>query len=97
MSGESGIDFTKVFQQYQTTAMIPELEYRIADGKASYRWTNVVQGFDMPVEVALSDRPSAWVRIRPTTAWTTMPVNAGTTELIVKRDYYVTSKRASLP
>ena len=94
---ESGIDFTKVFQQYQTTTMIPDLEYRIENGRASYRWANVVPGFDMPVEVAASNTPTTWIRIRPTTSWATMPVSAGTTELIVKRDYYVTSKRASLP
>jgi aminopeptidase N len=96
-SRESGIDLSKVFEQYLNTTKIPELEYRIENGKAMYRWANVVPGFDMPVDVALSDAPGSWIRIKPTTAWATTPVNAGTTELIVRRDFYVTSRRVSQP
>ena len=89
-SREAGIDFSRVFRQYQTTTMIPTLAYRIADGRITYRWTNVIPGFDMPVDVAVSRAPSAFIRLRPTTQWqtTTASVRAGDT-LTVKRDYYV--------
>jgi aminopeptidase N len=90
ISREAGIDLSKVFEQYLTTTMIPVLEYRVADGNVSYRWANVVPGFDMPVEVAFSSTPSAYQRIRPTTNWATI---AGTAPMVVKPDYYVELKR----
>lgn len=94
-SREAGIDFSRVFQQYQTTTMIPKLEYRVMNGRLMHRWTNVVAGFDMPVDVAFSSAPSAFVRIRPTTQWqtTSAAVRAGDS-LIVKRDYYVEAAAA---
>ena len=90
VSREAGIDFSKVFQQYQTTTMIPKLEYRVANGRLMHRWTNVVAGFAMPVDVAFSSAPSTFVRIRPTTQWQTTNADARVGDtLIVKRDYYV--------
>jgi aminopeptidase N len=69
ISRESGVDLDRVFRQYLTTTMIPVLEYRISGPTLSYRWANVVPGFDMPVKVTLSgDSLSV---IRPTTAWKT--------------------------
>jgi aminopeptidase N len=50
---ESKKDFTKVFEQYLTTTKIPALEYKINKGTLTYRWTNCVTGFDMPVKVTL--------------------------------------------
>ena len=90
VSRQAGIDLSRVFEQYQTTTMIPKLEYRVANGRLMHRWTNVVAGFDMPVDVAFSSAPSTVVRIRPTTQWQTITasVRAGDT-LAVKRDYYV--------
>lgn len=48
---KSGKDFSKVFQQYLNTTDIPALEYKKEKGKLWYRWTNCVEGFDMPVKV----------------------------------------------
>jgi aminopeptidase N len=52
MIAQSGIDLSKIFEQYLTTTMIPALEYRFTDdGRFQYHWTNVVKGFEMPVDV----------------------------------------------
>ena len=51
ISKTSKIDFSKVFDQYLRTIKIPTLEYSIKDGTLSYRWTNVVPGFNMPVKI----------------------------------------------
>ena len=87
-SKTTGVDLSKIFQQYQTTTMIPTLEYRIEGGMLSYRWANVVPGFDMPVDVSFSEagQPVQWARIRPTTAWATMPASR---EPTLRRDFYV--------
>jgi aminopeptidase N len=95
-SKEAGIDFSRVFEQYLNTTRIPELEYRFEDGGMNFRWSNVVPGFDMPVDISLAD--GRWARIRPTTSWAPLPMNTGPiADLVVKRDYYVTSKRVPLP
>ncbi|MEP6616843.1 MAG: M1 family metallopeptidase [Ginsengibacter sp.] len=53
ISSKSGINFSKVFDQYLRTVKIPVLEYKIFNGKLSYKWMNCVPGFDMPVKVML--------------------------------------------
>src|SRR5262245_47645870 len=68
---KSGMDFSKVFQQYLTTTMIPTLEYKIERDTLSYRWTNVVPGFAMPVRATVGARVTEW--LRPTEAWKTFP------------------------
>lgn len=53
ISKTTGIDFSKVFDQYVRTTKIPVLEYRIKKNKLSYRWTNCVKGFNMPLKVRI--------------------------------------------
>ncbi|MGN6343353.1 MAG: M1 family metallopeptidase [Ginsengibacter sp.] len=48
---ESGIDFTKVFQQYLTTTDVPVLVVKYESGKPFYKWANCVDGFDMPLKI----------------------------------------------
>ena len=55
---------SKVFEQYLRTTKIPALEYRIAGDTLSYRWADVVPGFDMPVGVTLT--PEGFSVIHPT-------------------------------
>jgi aminopeptidase N len=92
ISQHAGIDLSKVFQEYQETTMVPELDYRIAGGTLSYRWSNVVKGFDMPVGVTLSD--SGFTVIHPTEEWQQAPISlSDAAKFRVDPDYYVTAKR----
>ncbi|HEU0053903.1 MAG TPA: M1 family metallopeptidase [Longimicrobium sp.] len=88
---QSGMNFDKVFQQYLETTKIPVLEYRVEGGTLSYRWTNVVPGFDMPVKVTLNG--SGYTLVRPTEQWRTAPIAlpAGTA-FRVDPNFYVESK-----
>ena len=89
ISEKAGIDFSHVFEQYLETTMVPVLEYRIANGRMTYRWTSAVRGFDMPVDVQLGDT-AGYTRIQPTTQWKNMAVTMPATgELKVSPDYYV--------
>jgi len=81
----SGIDFSKVFQQYLTTTQIPVLEYKNTDKATAYRWTNVVRGFAMPVKTA----NGAW--LHPTERWKTMPF---VDSLAVDPNFYVQTQKA---
>ncbi len=61
---ESGLRFDKVFEQYLRTTKIPQLAIK-KDGKAvTYQYRDVVDGFDMPVDVEIAGKK---VRLRPTT------------------------------
>jgi aminopeptidase N len=93
ISREAGIDLSKVFAQYLTTTKVPVLEYKIDSAHVSYRWANVVDGFDMPVDVAFFSAPTEFRRIRPTTAWASTPATLRATDsLIVRPDFYVQTK-----
>jgi len=83
----SELDLTSVFQQYLETTMVPTLEFGIEDGTLRYRWTDVVPGFDVPVEAMTGDR---CVVLRPTTDWRSMPTDLGDpAQFDIDRDYYV--------
>ena len=96
MSKMTGTDLSKIFVQYQETVMIPELEYRVNGDTLSYRWTRVIPGFDMPVDLKLAG--DSTVRIRPTETWQSMrsPLAAGAA-LEVDPAYYVTAKETDTP
>ena len=88
----AGIDLRKVFEQYLTTTKVPVLEYRVGAGAVSYRWANVVPGFDMPVTVTLpgQQRPT---RLAPTTQWRSRPAPGATPAdtAVVDANFYVTA------
>ena len=93
ISKESGTDLSKVFSQYLRTTMIPEFEYKVDGTTLSYRWTNVVPGFDMPLRIALGR--GDFSRINPTEAWQTMPLPAPNAKVRVDENFYVNVKNAT--
>jgi aminopeptidase N len=64
---ESGKKLDKVFDQYLRTTKIPELEWKLENGTLSYRWTNVVPGFDMPVRITTA--PGVFTPVEAGEAW----------------------------
>ena len=66
LSESSGKDLTAFFNQYLRTTMVPTLEYRWEGSKLLYRYTEIVEGFDMPLRVFLDEEPQ-W--IYPTARW----------------------------
>jgi aminopeptidase N len=91
VSRQSGIDLSRVFRQYLTTTMVPVLEYRIQGSTLSYRWANVIPGFDMPVKATLSG--DTFSVIRPTTEWKTTRVSLPSAAAFrVDPDFYVDAK-----
>ena len=91
ISHESGIDLSKVFAQYLTTTKIPAFEYTIADSTLSYRWADVVPGFDMPVKVTLTG--TGYTLLHPTEAWQTARVQLmNPAGFQVDENFYVIAK-----
>ncbi len=93
MSTATGTDLSKVFAQYLTTTKIPVLEYRFDGQRLSYRWTDVVPGFAMPVAVGVT--AEGYERITPAEAWQAVPsaLPAGS-ELRVDPVFYVEARPA---
>ena len=94
ISQQAGMDLSRVWAQYLTTTQVPVLEYRIQNGQLSYRWTDVVPGFDMPVRVTLA--PDTYELVRPTEQWQTAPVRGVTTASFkVDENFYVVARNAN--
>ncbi|GAB3179096.1 M1 family metallopeptidase [Telluribacter humicola] len=89
LSKQSGKDLSKVFDQYLRDIRIPTLEYTFEGNNLRYRWTNAIEGFDMPVKVALDG--GKYEFISPTTSWKTMKAK-GAKSLTVDRNFYVGAK-----
>ena len=88
ISRQSGMNLGKVFDQYLRTTMIPVLEYKLEGQRLSYRWSNVVRGFAIPVKVTTS--PGVYGLIRPTESWKTAPVKLSRPEdFRVDENFYV--------
>src|SRR5690606_12072332 len=51
MGSSSGIDLAQFFDQYLRTVKIPMLEYQVKGKQLRYRYTNIVDGFDMPLKI----------------------------------------------
>ena len=85
---QSGINFSKVFDQYLKTTNIPELQYKKKGGKIYYRWANCVDGFNMPVKIYNSK--DELIFIHPTTKFQSLPYKLK--EIRVDENFYVNTK-----
>ncbi len=90
ISTATQIDLTEFFNQYLRTTKIPTLEYSFSEGKLRYRYTNIIEKFDMPVRVFI-DNKAKW--IRPNAAWQTIDLKGN--EFKVDPNFYIHLK--SLP
>jgi aminopeptidase N len=93
ISTHAGIDLHRVFEQYLTTTKVPVLEYRLSGTSLTYRWANVVAGFDMPVVVLAG--PARPVRLTPTEQWRTTDIGLKQPEdFRVDQNFYVEARDA---
>ncbi len=91
ISRQAGVDLRTVFEEYLNTTMVPELEYRFSGSTLSYRWRNVVPGFDMPVRVTLA--PDRYSFITPTEQWQSAPTTLSSPAAFrIDENFYVTAK-----
>ncbi|MFZ1451607.1 MAG: M1 family metallopeptidase [Ferruginibacter sp.] len=87
---ESRINFSKVFDQYLRTVQIPELEYKIDGYKLSYRYTNCVKGFNLPLKIKF--KTEQW--IKPTEKWKTLNLYPeGDNSFTVDPNFYIKTKK----
>lgn len=84
ISEKSGIDFSKVFDQYLRTTNIPTLEYYQKGNELIYRWNYVVPEFKMNIKTSLGN-------LKPSSNWKSMrmPKNSSLYDFKVDKNYYI--------
>jgi aminopeptidase N len=88
ISEKSGIHLTQFWEQYLRTTMIPNLQYTIQQNQLRYRYTDIIKGFAMPVQVKINGVLN-W--IQPTSAWKTLENNGKIKTLDVQQDFLINS------
>jgi len=91
ISKEAGKDFSKIFDQYLRTTQIPVLEYKVEQHGISFRVTNCIKGFSMPLKVNIGKEQ--W--ITPTEEWQSLKLADwfdGKT-FVVDRNFYINTKK----
>jgi aminopeptidase N len=88
----TGIDFSKMFDQYLHTVQIPILEYYIVNNKIKYRYTNCIQHFAMPLKVNIKNE---FIWLKPSHQWQELKVKDLSKSDIIDIDanFYVTAER----
>ena len=87
ISNSIEIDLSRIFDQYLRDYRIPVFEYEINNGILSYRWNDVIEGFDMPIEVKIDGETKL---LQPTNKFQKLKIK--NLFVNVDKDYYVYSK-----
>ncbi len=74
MSTHLEVDLSSIFDQYLRDVRIPNIELKRDGGDLSYRWTNVIGGFNMPLDIKIGEDTQ---RIYPKSSWQTLEIAAG--------------------
>ena len=88
ISTKSGKELTAFFNQYLRDVRVPTLEYKIENNMLKFRYVDIVEGFDMPIEIEGKNNRT-W--IYPTADWKTIPIPEE--DINIDRDYYIYSKK----
>ena len=84
ISDKMGYDLSTFFDQYLRTTNIPVFEYKLNDGLLQFKWTNVVDGFKMPIEIYVGDEK---IRLNPTQE--IKSINVKSEKIRLDKNYYV--------
>lgn len=85
----SGIDLSQFFDQYLRTSKIPMLEYQVNGNQIRFRYTNIVDGFDMPLKLSINGTVE-WVY--PTFDWKSKSFEKDIKSVNVDKNFYVEYK-----
>lgn len=89
ISKETGKDLSAFFNQYLRTTKIPLLEYQLDGDMFTYRYTNVVEDFDMPVRVFIEEE-AYW--LFPSAEWKTEKI--GSTAIpVFDNNFYIETRK----
>jgi len=92
ISNQSGINFSKVFDQYLRTTQIPVLKYYYSKDNRYlfYKWDNCITGFNLPLELIHEQQK---LRLSPTKEWDKIELT-NTNKILfdtafIQKNYYI--------
>jgi len=83
---QSGLDLSKIFDQYLRTTMIPLLQYRTEGKNLTFKYDRVVEGFAMPMRVVINGKETV---IKPTAAMQTIALPDEIKTFEINPNFYV--------
>ena len=86
------IDLKPFFNQYLRTIKIPALDYKLENKNLLYKWSNVVDGFSIPIKVFINST-SQW--IRPTSSWKKLLSDKNINSFSVDNNFYIETENKS--
>ena len=89
ISQKTGYDLKEFFDQYLRTTKIPTLEYKMEGNILQYRWTNIIENFDMPVLIYIDDT-AEW--LYPKANWKSFELETKTPKIVVDKNFYIDVK-----
>ncbi len=84
-------DFSRIFDQYLRNTKIPKLTYKIKKGILTYKWTNCMEGFNMPVKVSLEK--DKFTFINSTTSPQKVKINVKAEDFKVDPNFYIFTEK----
>jgi aminopeptidase N len=89
ISDKSGYDLTQFFNQYLRDHRVPVVEFKINGNELSFRYSEIIEGFDMPVRAYINNELQ-W--IYPKAEWTIKTTEQPITSLRVDPNFLVDGK-----
>ena len=93
----TGFNFNGLFNQYLRTTKVPILEYSFKNKQMAYRWQNIVDNFNMPVNIGFDSSLSNKICLRPSLKWKYLKIKSLDNKLWVDPNFYIKAKEVSYP
>ncbi len=90
LSKTSQINLTAFFNQYLRDVRIPTIEYKLHNDNVTYRYTNIVNNFDMPVKLKLKE---GYQWIYPNAEWQDLDLKE--TSFTIDENFLIKSVRVN--
>lgn len=90
ISKKMNMNLTPFFTQYLRTTKIPVLEYKIHKKNVSYKWSNTVDGFEIPVKVKINS-DEYW--ITPKREWKSLSTSKKIESFLIDENFYIHQKK----
>lgn len=91
LAQKTGKDLKAFFNQYLRDTRIPVIECELKGKKINYRYTEVVDGFNMPLKVQINEGEKTW--IRPTAQWQEIKLDKEAKSISLDPNFYVIYKQ----
>ena len=86
ISKKMKLNLKPFFDQYLRTTDIPKLEYKIEGNKLTYRFTNTVENFAIPVRIFVDGKP---IWLESNTKWQTKKLRGDLSTVEVDPNFYI--------